>query len=88
MVPPAVVLPPIPLVEPDPLLMELVESVLMLDSVPEAPELVVAPPFVLFLLSQAPSSAVPSTIVAAKRFAFLVNIIFKSYGENHTRFGK
>ena len=78
-----------PLVEPDPLLIVLVESVLMVDSVPEAPELlVVAPPLVLFLLSQELSSAVLSTNAAAKKFAFLLNIISEIYGENQTELAK
>jgi hypothetical protein len=52
------------------------ESELMLDSEPEAPELPDSL-VVLFLLSQEPSSAVLSTIAAANRDGFFVNIMLK-----------
>ncbi len=57
----------------------LAESVLMLDSVPEAPELPASPPPELFLDSQAPNSAVPSTSVAKNAGDFLVNIVMKGW---------
>jgi hypothetical protein len=64
---------PEPLIEPEPPVPAVSE--LMLDSVPEAPELS-ASVVVLRLVSQEPSSPAPSTTEAKNNEGFLVNIIF------------
>ena len=62
-------------------LMVPIESALMLESVPLAPEPVASPPVVVvvFLLSQEPSSPAPSTIAANTNAGFLIRIIRKGW---------